>query len=410
MSPDKRMPRPSDATAAPRAFEILVVFSLCLLATLALLYRTALFGPGSAAWNDPVDHWKYEYIADHPLGTFHIQPTCWRIGVPLLTRLLPFSTYRNFEILTILFFALTGVVIYFWLLAIPRPRVEAILGVLLFYSLGSAVKLVLWSVETPDPASYFFTVLALYAIYTDRDYLCAIALAAGMFSKETLAVVAPLHYTLKATRLVDASRLKRSLLVVAPAICVLVGIRILIPAWNDRADYVNSLPFIYTQVSAGDVKFNVVIGFHGVLRSYRGMRPIELLRLFTWGSLGIQMFLPFFNIRDNLLVLLRWAPYWVAVVGSLLVALNADRRVGSLFPVLIVMGLNGLSALARRLRLPLRDFQAVFLLQFGLLLLNKDVPLVPFDLVAAAFLGGLCWLMARNDPAGGVLSSPIIQR
>ena len=172
---------PSSARVTARLPEILLVFVLCFLATLTLRFRTEMFGPASAHWNDPIDHWKYEYIAEHSLGSFHIQPTCWRIGVPLLAHILPFSTYRSFDVLTIVFFSLSGGLVYLWLMAIPRPRDEAILGVLMFYSLGAAVKVVLSGVESPDPASYCFILLALYAIYSEQDYLCAAALALGMF-------------------------------------------------------------------------------------------------------------------------------------------------------------------------------------------------------------------------------------
>ena len=313
-----------------------------------------------------------------------------------MVRMLPFSTYRSYDLLAILFLSLSGGFIYLWLLAMPLPREEAILGVLMFYALGPAVKAVLWGVETPNPAGYFFTILALYAIYKDNDYLCAAALALGIACKETLAVVIPLHYTLKAAGLWDFKRLRRSVLVAAPAVCVFAAIRILIPAWNDRDDYVRSLPFIYTQVSAGLVKYDLLTAFKGTMSAYRGESVINLLRLFTWGSLGIHLFLPFFAWRENKNVWLRWSPFWIPTLGTLLIALNADTRLASLFPVLLVTGLNGVRNLARRLAVNIEDFYVVFLVQIALLLLKKDVSIVPFDLEAAAFLASLCWLTARS--------------
>jgi hypothetical protein len=394
------MSKNADSTPKTGWSEVLLVFILCFAATAAIRYRTELFGPADPHWNDPIDHFKYEYIAEHPLGSFHIQPACWRIGVPILVHLLPFSTYRSFDLLGILFLSLTGGLIYLWLLAIPRPRNEAILGVLMFYSLGPAVKLLLRGVESPDPASYFFTVLALYAIYLENDLLCAFSLAAGMFAKETLAVVVPLHYTLKAASLWDVPRLKRSVRVALPAICVFFAVRILIPAWNDRDDYVSSLPNVYTQVATGDVRYTLWSGFHAVLRAYQGISAINLVRVFTWGSLGIHLFLPFFAPRKNREVLLRWAPYWLTILATLLIALNPDRRLGSLFPVLIVAGLNGVRVLAVLLGAGISDFYIVFLLQLGLVLLKKDVTVVPFDLGAAAFIASLCWLVTRAGYRG----------
>src|SRR5581483_9039798 len=300
-----------------------------------------VFSPNHSAWSEPVDHWKYEYVAEHPIGSFHIQPICWRLGVPLLVRILPFSMYRNFEVVGISAFALCGLMVYLWILAIPRPRTDAVLGVMMFYAMGAAVKLVLWTAEGPDAASYFFILLALYAIYKENDWLCAAALAIGMFTKETLVIVIPLHYTLKAAQLIDFRRALRTMLVGAPAIAVYIGLRLAIPAWNDNDAYVQSLPFRYTQVSAGMVKYDLATAFRGTMQVYRSMPPIDLLRLFTWGSLGIFLFLPLFAPKENRVLLLRWTPYWLGVCATLLIALNADRRVGSLFPVLIVMGLAG---------------------------------------------------------------------
>jgi hypothetical protein len=364
---------------------------------MAIRLRTEMFTPASPSWNEPADHWKYEYIAEHPIGTFHIQPTCWRIGVPFLVHVMPFSTYTSYDILNILFYTLCGVVIYFWFLAMPFSRDEAILGVLLFYSLGTAVKLVISTVEGPDSASYFFILLAVYAIYKEQDYLCAAALALGMVTKETLLVAIPLHYSLKAATLIDLRRLRRTILVALPAICVLVVIHILIPGWNDRDDYVNSLPFIYTQVHAGEVRYNVQSALAGTIRTYGGMSLINLVRMFTWGSLGIHLVLPFFGPRENLKALWRWSPYTFGVIASLLIAINPERRVGSLFPMLIVMGVIGLRALGARLDASARDFQSILLVQFALLLLKKDVLFVAFDLLAVAFLGGLCWLVFRGQ-------------
>ncbi|MBV9612921.1 MAG: hypothetical protein JO091_10635, partial [Acidobacteriaceae bacterium] len=364
--------------------------------TLALRLRTDVLSPNTKGWDLPTDHHKYMYIAEHAIGSFHIQPACWRIGAPLLTRALPFSTYRSFDVLSVLFLSLCGLMIYLWLRAVPRPHAEAMLGVILFYSLGAASKLLLQGVVSPDPASYFFILVALYAIYKGNDFLCAAALALGVLTKETVALAGPLFYSLKATRLWDASRFKRFLLVFAPCVCILVAVRILIPAWNDRDDYVQSLPFIYTQVSAGQVKYDLKTAFLGTIDTYRAVTSINLVRLFSYGSLGLQLFLPFFALGPNKQVLLRWAPYWIPILASLLIALNADRRLGSLFPVLIVMGLNGVGQLGAKLNAGMADFCVIFSLQLLLLLLSKDVQIVPFDLAAAVFLLSLAWLVARE--------------
>ena len=381
---------------------IFAVFLFCLATTLALRVRTDAMRPGGPHWNEPADHHKYIYIAEHPIGSFHIQPTCWRIGVPLLTRLLPFSTYRNFDVLSVLFITLCGCMLYLWLLAIPLHPPEAFLGVLMFYSLGGAAKLLLGGVTGPDAASYCLILLALYAIYRENDYLCAAALAFGALTKETVLLAGLLYYTLKATSFWDPARFKRFVLVFAPAVCITIALRILIPAWNDRDDYVRSLPFIYTQVSAGMVKYDLLTAFRGTVASYRDFTAINLLRVFTYGTLGLHLFLPFFAPKANREPLLRWTPYWLAVLFSMLIALNPDRRISSLFPVLIVLGLNGIRVLARTLQLETGHFVILFGIVLALLICKKGVAIIPFDVEAAIFLPWLCYAVVRYQRLQGL--------
>lgn len=382
------------------------VFFLCLLITLALRFRVEPLRPGGSNWDFPGDAHKYIYIADHPLGSFHIQPMCWRIGVPLTTRLLPFSTYRNFDILSVFFLALAGGVLYLWLLEIPLSPQKSWLGVLMFYSLGGASKMLLGGVTTPDPASYVFLLLALYAIYKEKDLLFVAALVLGVLVKETVILAGPLYYSLKANSWWDAKRFKKFLLVFAPGVIVLITVRLLIPAWNDRDAYVKSLPFIYTQVSSGMVKYDLVTAFRGTMWTYSQISPINVIRMFTYGSLGLFVFFPFFAPRANREPFIRWLPYILPVAGSMLIAVNPDRRVSSLFPVLIILGLNGIAVLARALALNANDFLVLFSMTLALVLLKKDVTVVPFDLEAVVFLGWLIYVVVRRSRMALPLRSP----
>jgi hypothetical protein len=83
------------------------------------------------------------------------------------------------------------------------------------------------------------------------------------------------------------------------------------------------------------------------------------------------------------------------VLLTMLIALNADRRISSLFPVLIVLGLNGLDVLADLLNVKPAHFMVLFGMILGLLLLKKDITTVPFDMQAAVALFCLTWAVAR---------------
>jgi hypothetical protein len=382
-----------------RAFAVLI-FSI--LITITLRLRCDPLHPGGPHWDEPTDHHKYIYMAEHPVGSFHIQPMCWRIGVPLLARALPLSTYRSFDVLSVTFLALCGPVLYLWVLALPTSENKAFLAVLMFYSMGGVSKLLLSNVATPDPASYFFILAILYAMQKDKLLLCAILVALGVTAKETVLLTVPLYYTLKCRKLWDPRYFLRVLTVGAVGVCALITIRTLIPAWNDRPEYVRSLPSIYTEVAFGEAKYDLKAAFHGTINEYRKETPIDLVRIFTYGSLGILFFLPLFAPSANQTVLIRWLPYWLPVLASLLIAVNPDRRVSSLFPVLIVAGLNGIKTLQDRLTLRDRDLVALFSVLLALLLLKKNVPILPFDLSAATFLVWLSWVVGRDTGAGPI--------
>lgn len=383
-----------DSLPQNRGRELVFVAALCILLTAALAVRTHMLDENYSWWSAPYDHHKYLYMAEHPVGSFHIQPFCWRIGNPFLAGRLPFSTLRNFQILTLTFLAATGVLLYYWLRLIPFRPAESILGVLLFFSYGAATKLLMIGSTSPDPASYFLVMIALYSIYSFRDLPFALALAAGALVKETVLIVAPLYYTLRAKHWWEPRLALRAIILALPAAAILIFIRITVPDLNADQSYTNSLPYTLTQVSAGDIRYDLKTAFLGNMRVYGQETAVNLLRTFTWGSMGLLMFLPLFDPRRNAWILLRSFPYWGMIAAALLIALNPDRRIAACFPFLILMGLNGLRELASLFRAPVEWFAPVFLVQIALNLLKPEVSTVPFDLAAAVFLISLSVVVA----------------
>jgi hypothetical protein len=404
-----KQPEQSIPDRFPKWFEasrwqLAMVAALCLALTVLLQFRSQPLLPGMEAWDLPHDHHKYFYMATHPLGSFHIQPPAWRIGVPWLVSILPVSTINGFRIISFLSVWSIGVLLFVWLRLIPVSSMQALLGVILLYSYGAVSKFSMNFYMQPDPVSYIFVLLGLIFIYKRMDWAFALTLVLGITVKETVALVGPLFYTLRARRWIDGPLLVRTILVGLPAFAVLVGIRIMIPAWNKDLAYVGSLPAIYTEVHEGKADWDPISGFIANVNVYAHMSPINVLRLFTFGSMGLLMFLPFLDLRRNKELLLRWLPYVGMVAASLLVALNADRRIGACFPFLILAGIYGLEEFSKSTRIPVEWWQVAFLLQYALLLVKRDVVNNPFDLVAAVFLVTLIVMYHR------VRSRPITAR
>src|SRR4051794_16347534 len=81
----------------------LLILLLALILTSLISVRTSLLTPNDkTAWAKPSDHHKYVYMSQHPIGSFHIDPTARRIGVPFLVRLTRLDPVRGFFLVAFL--------------------------------------------------------------------------------------------------------------------------------------------------------------------------------------------------------------------------------------------------------------------------------------------------------------------
>lgn len=385
----------------------LVLLLFCIALTLALRWRCAVFSPESAGWNETVDIHKYLHLAQNPLGSFHIQPTCWRIGVPFLVSLLPMDAYAGFDLLNVCFLALTGWMIYYWIRKMEQSPVMGLLGLLTFYALGSATKLILWGVASGDSGSYLAQVVILYAIAARRDVLFAVALLVGVSFKETVALAGPLYYTMRVQTLrPDWSLLWRSVVLGLPAMLVMLGIRLWIPSYNGDPAYVAQVGPHLSDVHTGVSEYTFAIGWTIVKEALGKTSAINILRMFTFGSIGIHFFLTVLGVRLKPDLLLRWSPVLVPTGLSLFAALNADRRMGSFFPFLIVCSLLAMRYLSERIRLSQEVFVLAMAVQWAALLLKRDVVILPADLALGLFLTVIGTALVTGRTAASTLQEP----
>jgi hypothetical protein len=398
-----------DFEARPQWMRALLLAAVCLLLTFVLSVRTSVFTPNSPDWSQPYDHHKYIYMAEQPVGSFHINPTCWRIAVPLLVGELPLPTLTGFRVQTFVFIALTGLLLYFVLQAAGYSTASALLGIVMFYAYGPATKLLLADPYSPDPASFVFSLAALYFLLKERDIPLALTLALGVTVKETIVLLIPLIYTIRAQRVLDWRLFSRTILVALPALAVLFAIRAWIPAYNTVDSYVAQMGHQLSDVHLGTAIFNFRDAFGRVMAFRLQDTPVNILRELTFGSVGLLWVLPFFGMRavasgertlarsSNLRLLVRFLPFLGITYLGWFVALNTDRRLASAFPIWIMLSLNGVRSIAAGLNIDVMWFLPAFLVQYFLNLLHPLTPTVPFDLSAAVFLISLGALFSLRD-------------
>jgi hypothetical protein len=331
---------------------------------------------------------------------------------------LPGDPLRNFGLIAAVSVWATGVLLFYWLEREGFGETAAYTGLALYFGYGAATKLMLAGVIALDATSYVLVLLCLLVLQMSdgwrKPLLFTVLLALGATVKETTVLVGPLYYSLQARRWVDFRLGMQTALVMTPAIVLTVILRTMIPDWNDNDAYTARLGPQLTWVTEGTARYDLVTAFKINMMVYERSSAINLLRLFTYNSIGLLLFLPFFAWRRNRELLLRWTPYWAPVLASLLIALNADRRLSSLLFLLLPMGLHGLEKLGAALGFPASWWIPIFGLQVLLNLLQPLTPTVPFDLAAAVFLFsvGVAWNLRGGDrtrhtvlPAEGAYTS-----
>jgi hypothetical protein len=124
--------------------------------------------------HDPFGHNPYVYGP----------PYCWRILVPLLAHILPFSLRMNFWLTTLAGLALTTWAVSWLLKGFAQDAVLA--GTLSFLLLGPATAFTLWDDMLVDPLAFAWITLAIAAMVHRRGWVLIGALVLGAFTKESI--------------------------------------------------------------------------------------------------------------------------------------------------------------------------------------------------------------------------------
>lgn len=330
---------------------IILVISAVLAAILVLFSELRFTSyPG---FTDPIDHHKYIFMAQNPFN-FFIAPFCWRVGLPLLAGILPFDIQTSFLTLTYLSVVFSGFFLFYFLRKLGFSSFYSLVGILLFYASGWIVRMPLINFWVPNAAVFLVILLCLYMIAAKKDIAFMVLLAIGVCVKESALFAAPLYYTFNCRKVIDWRSASRTILLALPAIAVLVLLRfILLPAQNANPDYVNSFPFILTQVQNGTAEYNLAYLFRTIAApQIQNLSLSELAdySIYPFGALLIG--LPLFAIRKNLGWLAKFWPFIILVFCQTLLAVS---RIGLLYlalPVMVVLAVSGLKEVAHRLAIP----------------------------------------------------------
>jgi hypothetical protein len=171
----------------------------------------------------------YERMATHPFAT-HTFPFAYRVGLPWLVHILPFSHTLSFELLA---WAAAGAAGGFAFLLMCRLQTPPALagGLALALALSPPMLIVaLREGRNTDAITMAFMMAATLFVVERRLRALTLTLLLGALFREAVLFVIPLAYALWATRVWDTAAIRRVLLVGAPALAGFLALHLAIPS------------------------------------------------------------------------------------------------------------------------------------------------------------------------------------
>lgn len=160
----------------------------------------------------------YERIAAHPAGP-HTFPYAFRIGVPYLVHVLPFSHAFSWELLALLVIAAAAGALFALLHEFEIDRRLAVWLAVCFSVSPPLLVVLLRNGRSVDPATILVVTLGCLFIVRRQRLALAVTLLAGTTVHESCMFLIPLAYAVWAERLIDARALRDlALVAVLPAV------------------------------------------------------------------------------------------------------------------------------------------------------------------------------------------------
>ena len=267
-----------------------------------------------------LDAHVYLAMAEAPT-VFTMSPYAYRLGVPLLAHLLPFSLELSFFLLTCIGLLATLILGYVLFRQLGYGHGLALLG-LSFVAAAPEVTVYLSNHFLVDPLALALMIALFIAIEREVSAgpTALLLLVASLFKETAFFVIPVLYLRLAGPRLVDRRAAARVLLISSPAVIAALTLRF---AWGGAFD-----AFPYLSPWEGQRQ-----PWYGSIEAYQAV----------WSGLfGYLALLAIVNAFSE-----RWRhfvrcylPYAALVVAQLLVPQNAERLLFFAFPVIIPLALT----------------------------------------------------------------------
>jgi hypothetical protein len=170
----------------------------------------------------------YERMADDPFAT-HTYVFAFRVAVPWLVHVLPFSHDVSFSVLA---WVLSGAAAGVLFVLLERLGISRTVSIPLAIALAVSPPLLVASLRegrNPDPLTVLVMVTGALFIVERKPVPLALTMLVGAFNRESALFLGPLAYAVWADKLVDLRVLRTVALASAPAVIAFVTLRLAIP-------------------------------------------------------------------------------------------------------------------------------------------------------------------------------------
>jgi len=193
----------------------------------------------------------YGMAADEP-GP-HPAPFCYRILVPSLVKVLPFSLETGFFLQTLFFIWGSAIILFLVLRELGENRFFALSGMVLYLGLNWAAKFTIWDFWLTDAALFFFGISAFYATVRNNLAALVIVVTLGVMAKEAMLFALPLYYGYHARKFLDWRLAGKTFLAGLIPLGLVLTLRALIPYSNHY-----DLPVLFRELGIPRVTTDLV--------------------------------------------------------------------------------------------------------------------------------------------------------
>lgn len=220
----------------------------------------------------------YERMAEHPFAT-HTFPFAYRLAVPTLVHVLPFSHGASFTALAILSAGVAGGFLFALMRALATPARLAWALSLAFALSPVVLVAVLRNGRSVDPATLLVMCAAALFIVRRRPLALAVTLLLGAFVRESTMFLIPFAYAVWADRVVDLRAARRTLAVGLPAVAAYAALRAALPTVGRELVLGYGGGFLHERIH---VVRTALIGWSGALRRvFLAFGPLWLVAPFA---------------------------------------------------------------------------------------------------------------------------------